>query len=103
MYHAAVLAVQVLISVRAIIAPSGIPLAIPLAAQRISGSMPQCSLANIFPVRPKPDWISSTTSSIPCLRQSASGHHSIEAMAPMISSSAGCAESPNVCDLISGA
>ena len=38
-----VLAVQVLISSRAIIAPSGMPLAMPLATQRMSGSMPQCS------------------------------------------------------------
>src|SRR5262245_15631524 len=39
---------------RATIAPSGSPLAIPLARQTISLATPQCSEANILPVRPIP-------------------------------------------------
>ena len=42
-------------SSRAMIAPSGMPLAIPLARQMMSGSTPQCSTANSLPVRPMPD------------------------------------------------
>ena len=39
----------------ATIAPSGIPLAMPFAEQSMSGSIPACSLAHHFPVRPIPD------------------------------------------------
>jgi Na+/H+-dicarboxylate symporter len=48
------------------IALIGIPEAIPLATQTMSGSTPKCSIANIFPVRPMPDCTSSTISSMPC-------------------------------------
>ena len=44
---------------RATIAPIGMPEAMPLAMQTTSGSMPQCSIANILPVRPMPDCTSS--------------------------------------------
>ena len=40
----------------------------PLARQRMSGSTPSCSQANIFPVRPKPVATSSTISSTPWRR-----------------------------------
>ena len=53
-------------SARAIIAPSGMPDAMPLAVSRMSGSTPQCSTAHILPVRPAPDWISSAMSRMPC-------------------------------------
>jgi hypothetical protein len=45
---------QSITSARAMMAPNGIPLAIPLARQMMSGTTPQCSTANIFPVRPMP-------------------------------------------------
>jgi hypothetical protein len=48
------------------IAPSGIPEAIPFARQMMSGSIPQCSIANILPVLPMPDWTSSTMYKMPC-------------------------------------
>ena len=35
-----------------------------------SGSTPACSIANIFPVRANPVWISSMTSTMPCWSQS---------------------------------
>jgi hypothetical protein len=38
-----------------------------LASSRMSGSMPQCSLAMNRPVRPSPVWISSATNSVPYL------------------------------------
>jgi hypothetical protein len=56
---------QVINCLRPTIAPSGIPEAIALARQTMSGSTPQCSTANILPVRPKPDCTSSATSSMP--------------------------------------
>jgi len=38
-------------------------------ADRImSGSTPQCSIAQNRPVRPSPVWISSATNSVPCSR-----------------------------------
>ena len=43
---------QFITSARAIIAPIGMPEAMPLAVRRMSGSTPQCSIAHIFPVRP---------------------------------------------------
>ena len=49
----------------AIIAPSGMPLAIPLPESRMSGSTPACSIAHILPVRPIPDCTSSAISRIP--------------------------------------
>ena len=43
-----------------IVAPTGAPLAMPLAMTMMSGSTPQCSIANQRPpVRPNPDWTSS--------------------------------------------
>ena len=56
---------QVMTSRLAIIAPSGMPEAIPFATSRMSGTTPVCSAANIFPVRPIPDWTSSKTSRMP--------------------------------------
>ncbi len=50
---------------RAMIAPSGMPLASPFAVSRMSGSTPSHSHANILPVRPIPHWISSNTSRMP--------------------------------------
>ena len=38
----------------------------PFAIATMSGSTPECSIANIFPVRPMPDCTSSTTSRMPC-------------------------------------
>ena len=61
---------QSITEARATIAPSGRPLAIPLARQTMSPATPQCSLANILPVRPKPVWTSSSTSRTPCSSQS---------------------------------
>ena len=52
-------------SARAIIAPSGMPDAMPLAVATMSGWTPQCSIAHILPVRPAPDWTSSATSRMP--------------------------------------
>jgi hypothetical protein len=57
---------QFMRSSRAIIAPSGMPLAIPFPESRMSGSTPKCSIAHILPVRPIPDWTSSATSMMPC-------------------------------------
>ncbi len=34
-----------------------------------SGATPECSIANILPVRAKPVWISSAISTMPCLSQ----------------------------------
>ena len=56
---------QVIRSARATVAPSGIPLAIPLATARISGTAPKCSAAHILPVRPIPDCTSSKIRRIP--------------------------------------
>ncbi len=53
----------------AMIAPSGMPLAMPFAEHRMSGSIPACSLAHHFAVRPMPDCTSSTMNMIPCWRQ----------------------------------
>ena len=44
----------------------GRPPPILLPTQVRSGSIPKCSIANIFPVLPMPDWISSATNIIPC-------------------------------------
>ena len=54
-----------IISARATVAPSGIPLAMPLATAKMSGTTSKCSAAHIFPVRPMPDCTSSRTSRIP--------------------------------------
>ena len=56
---------QLITSALAIIAPIGIPDAIPFAVRRMSGSTSQCWIAHIFPVRPAPDWTSSAMSRIP--------------------------------------
>ena len=45
---------QVIRSARATVAPSGMPLAIPLATARMSGTTSKCSAAHILPVRPMP-------------------------------------------------
>ena len=81
-------AVHVIRSSCAIIAPSGMPLAIPLPARRMSGSTPKCSTAHIFPVRPIPDCTSSQTSRIPCrsqrsrrAREPAVGRHDVATLA----------------------
>src|ERR1700694_5388683 len=55
-----------MISASPVTADSGTPPAMLLAIVMISGTTPACSIANIFPVRPKPDWISSAMSTIPC-------------------------------------
>jgi hypothetical protein len=47
-------ACQVMSSARAIAAEMGMPEAMPFAVHRMSGSTPQCSIAHIFPHRPKP-------------------------------------------------
>ena len=60
-------------------AESGTPPATLLAMVMRSGSTPECSMANMRPVRPKPDWISSAISTMPWLshtlrsRRSSSG------------------------------
>ena len=59
---------QVIRSARATVAPSGIPLAIPLATAKISGTTSKCSAAHILPVRPIPDCTSSKISRIPFCR-----------------------------------
>ena len=61
---------QSITEARATIAPRGRPLAIPLARQTMSPATPQCSEANILPVRPMPLWTSSKTSRTPCSSQS---------------------------------
>ena len=43
------------ISARVMQMPSGIPLAMPLAMQTMSGSTPESSIAHHLPVRPQPD------------------------------------------------
>ena len=48
---------------------SGRPEASPLAMVMMSGATPKCWMANHFPVRPKPDWISSAMSRKPCSSQ----------------------------------
>ena len=57
-------------SSRAIIAPSGKPLAMPLPAVTMSGATPSCSIAHIVPLRPMPDCTSSQTSRMPWRSQS---------------------------------
>ena len=52
----------------AVITQSGSPDAIPFPMLTMSGSTPECSIANIRPVRPMPDCTSSTMSRIPCCR-----------------------------------
>ena len=47
--------VQVILVSFAIMAPSGMPEAMPLPESRMSGSTPKCSTAHILPVRPIPD------------------------------------------------
>ena len=56
---------QSMISAFAMMMPSGMPLAIPLAMQTMSGSTPVCSMAHHLPVRPAPDCTSSATSRMP--------------------------------------
>ena len=56
---------QVIRSARATVAPSGMPLAIPLATVKMSGTTPKCSAAHILPVRPMPLCTSSKTSRMP--------------------------------------
>ena len=59
------------ISSRAIVAPTGNPLATALAITMMSGSTSQCSMPNhLSPVRPKPACTSSAMNSMPCLRHS---------------------------------
>ena len=60
---------QSITEARATIAPKGKPLAIPLARQTMSPATPQCSEANILPVRPIPLCTSSKTSKTPCSSQ----------------------------------
>ena len=55
----------------AITAPIGRPEPSPLAEVRMSGATPQCSQANILPVRPMPDCTSSKISRMPCSSHSA--------------------------------
>ncbi len=45
--------------------PSGMPEAMPLAMQTMSGCTPECSMAHHFPVLPAPDWTSSAISRMP--------------------------------------
>ena len=49
---------------------SGIPAAMAFAMMTRSGSTPECSMANILPVRPKPVCTSSTIITMPCSSQS---------------------------------
>ena len=56
---------QSMISARLMQTPSGMPLAMPLAMQTMSGSTPECSMAHHLPVRPAPHCTSSTTSRMP--------------------------------------
>jgi len=58
-----------MISALPVTAESGTPPATLLAMVIRSGSTPACSIANMRPVRPKPDWISSAMSTIPCASQ----------------------------------
>jgi hypothetical protein len=57
---------QVMIDWQATIAPNGMPDAIPLAEQTMSGSTPTCWTGHILPVRPMPDCTSSTMSRMLC-------------------------------------
>ena len=61
---------QSTIDFRAIMAPKGIPEAIPFAAVMISGSTSKFSMAHHFPVRPIPDRTSSAIRRMSCLSQS---------------------------------
>jgi len=54
-----------MISARPTTAESGNPAARLFAIVMMSGSTPECSMANIFPVRPNPDWISSQMRTMP--------------------------------------
>ena len=54
---------------RAMMAPRGMPLAMPLAEVIMSGSMPDFSPAHQLPVRPMPDCTSSAMSMMPWRRQ----------------------------------
>lgn len=54
-----------MISARPVTAASGRPPAMPLAVVIRSGTMPSSSHANHWPVRQKPDWISSATKTMP--------------------------------------
>jgi hypothetical protein len=54
-----------MISARPVTAASGRPPAMPLAVVIRSGTMPSSSQANHWPVRQKPDWISSATKTMP--------------------------------------
>ena len=56
---------QSMMSAFAMQTPSGMPEAMPLAMQTMSGSTPACSIAHHLPVRPTPDWISSAISRMP--------------------------------------
>jgi len=58
-----------MISARPVTEASGMPAAIDLEATRMSGSIPQCSQANILPVRPNPVCTSSAITRMPYLRQ----------------------------------
>ncbi len=60
-----------MISALPITADSGTPPAMLLATVMRSGSTPECSIANILPVRAKPVWISSAMSRMPCWSHSA--------------------------------
>ena len=60
-----------MISALPVTADSGTPAARLLAMVIRSGTTPKCSIANILPVRPKPVWISSAISTMPCSSHSA--------------------------------
>jgi hypothetical protein len=60
-----------MISALPITADSGTPPAMLFATVMRSGSTPECSIANVLPVRAKPVWISSAIRRIPCLSHSA--------------------------------
>ncbi len=60
-----------MIDARPTTAASGMPAPIDLASVIRSGSMPTCSIANIFPVRPKPLCTSSMMRTMPCASASA--------------------------------
>ena len=51
------------------VALMGMPPAMALPQFMTSGTTPKFSLANILPVRPQPDWISSKMSRMPYLSQ----------------------------------
>ena len=56
---------QSMISALVMQMPSGMPDAMPLAMQTMSGSTPECSMDHHFPVRPAPDCTSSAMSRMP--------------------------------------